>query len=164
MLNARYRPCTYESGSVSGNIRAHKALQKLCIRSANWVGKVFTQGAPASANCLTRGFVTSDHPVGMVWQESPLTAAGRASHRRTRLYPFRFRKPWPSAGISTLRGHLHRIARTGPNHQYDHHLLRRSPGVFRSEQFGYVWDGQIKRNSGAGLLNDLLAVRKGDVR
>ena len=32
------------------------------------------------------------------------------------------------------------------------------------ERFEYMWDGQIKRNSGAGLLNDLLDVRKGDAR
>jgi hypothetical protein len=48
--------------------------------------------APADSG----GFVTSDHPVGIVWQESPPDG-------RTRPYPSRFQKPWPSAGISTLR-------------------------------------------------------------
>ena len=117
--------------------------------------------APADSG----GFVTSDHPVGIVWQESPLDGStpGFASPNSSVSFPLS--KTMAISGHFDAQGGTYIASREHVATINTITICFADRQVYsEDERFEYMWDGQIKRNNGAGLLNDLLAVRKGDAR
>lgn len=111
------------------------------------------------------GFVTSDHPVGIVWQESHAdgTMPGFASPNSSVSFPLS--QNMAISGHFDIQGGTYIASREHVAAINTITICFADRQVYsEDERFEYMWDGGIKRNSGAGLLNDLLAVRKGDVR
>lgn len=111
------------------------------------------------------GFVTSDHPVGVVWQENPHDGSmpGFASPNSSVSFPLS--KAMAISGHFDVQGGTYIASREQVAIINTITICFADRQVYsEDERFEYMWDGQIKRNSGAGLLNDLLAVHKGDAR
>lgn len=117
--------------------------------------------APADSG----GFVTSDHPVGVVWQESRPDGSmpGFASPNSSVSFPLS--KTMAISGHYDVQGGTYIASREHVATINTVTICFADRQVYsEDERFEYMLDGQIKKNSGTGLLNDLLAVRKGDAR
>lgn len=117
------------------------------------------------ASADSGGFVTSDNPVGIVWQErhSDGSMPGLASPNSSVSFPIS--KTMAISGHFGAQGGTYIASRQHVATINTITICFADRQVYsEDERFEYIRDGQVKRNSGVGLLNDLIDVRKGDAQ
>jgi hypothetical protein len=109
------------------------------------------------------GFVTSDHPVGVVWQENPSDGSmpGFASPKSSVFFPLS--KTMAISGHFDTKGGTYVASRAHVATINTITICFADRQVYSEvERFEYILGGQMRRNSGSGLLYDLVAIRKGN--